>query len=206
MHNIFFVWIMFLVDLVVGDQTEVSNFQKLFMQKRIEQLTAVKNVLQLDESKRKILLDQITTKLFQVLSTGRSDLENSGFVAGLSSIEPGPVMEKVSLVMENTCLASDLLLRLPEEMTRRIESNSNWNSAFKWAIGFTQETGLLDDSSLKLMALVSQELGLVERDPSYINPYRQEKKQHKRFEDPPLPKKKEKKKIKRGPKMSHNEL
>ena len=66
MHNIFFVWFMFLVDLVVGDQTEVSNFQKLFMQKRIEQLTAVKNVLQLDESKRKILLDQITAKLFQV--------------------------------------------------------------------------------------------------------------------------------------------
>jgi len=194
------------INLAVGQTAEVANFQKLFMQKRIEQLAAVKNILKLDESKRKVFLDQITTKLFQVLSTGRVDLESSGYVAGLSSITPGPVMEKVSLVLENTCLASDLLLRLPEEMTRRVEGNSNWGTAFKWAIGFSSETGFLDDSSQKLLSLASQELGLVEKDPAYVNPYRQEKKQHKRFEDPPIPKKKERKKIKRGPKMSRNEL
>jgi len=57
----------FLVNLVAGQTTEVTNFQKLFMQKRIEQLAAVKNILKLDDSKRKVLLDQITTKLFQVL-------------------------------------------------------------------------------------------------------------------------------------------
>ena len=45
---------------------EVSKFQKLFMQKRIEQLSAVKNILKLDDVKRKSLLDQITSKLFQV--------------------------------------------------------------------------------------------------------------------------------------------
>ena len=45
---------------------DVSKFQKLFMQKRIEQLAAVKNILKLDDVKRKSLLDQITSKLFQV--------------------------------------------------------------------------------------------------------------------------------------------
>ena len=45
---------------------EISKFQKLFMQKRIEQLAAVKNILKLDDVKRKSLLDQITSKLFQV--------------------------------------------------------------------------------------------------------------------------------------------
>ena len=40
----------------------------MFMQKRIEQLSAVKNILKLEESKRKVLLDQITSKLFQVMS------------------------------------------------------------------------------------------------------------------------------------------
>ena len=39
----------------------------MFMQKRIEQLSAVKNILKLEESKRKVLLDQITSKLFQVM-------------------------------------------------------------------------------------------------------------------------------------------
>ena len=60
------IWPWFLVNLVMSQTTEVTNFQKLFMQKRIEQLAAVKNILKLDESKRKVLLDQITTKLFQV--------------------------------------------------------------------------------------------------------------------------------------------
>ena len=46
--------------------SEISKFQKLFMQKRIEQLAAVKNILKLDDLKRKTLLDQITSKLFQV--------------------------------------------------------------------------------------------------------------------------------------------
>ena len=54
------------MNLVMGETTEVTNFQKLFMQKRIEQLAAVKNILKLDDTKRKLLLDQITTKLFQV--------------------------------------------------------------------------------------------------------------------------------------------
>ena len=110
------------------------------------------------------------------------------------------------MVLENTCLASDLLLRLPEEMARRVESNANWGTVFKWAIGFSSETGYLDDSSQKLLSLASQELGLVERDPAYVNPYRTVKKQHKRFVEPPQPKKRERKKFKRGPKMSHSEL
>ena len=120
--------------IIVGDDgiDDIQKFQKLFMSKRIEQLTAVKNILKLDESKRKVLLDQITSKLFQVnqnssklihrnnhtftfffqvLSSGRVDLENLGFVAGLTPFSPGSTMEKVSLVLENTCLASDLLMR-----------------------------------------------------------------------------------------------
>lgn len=57
---------------------EVSKFQKLFMQKRIEQLAAVKNILKLDDVKRKSLLDQITSKLFQVCRWRvRSGLKNS---------------------------------------------------------------------------------------------------------------------------------
>ena len=53
---------------------EISKFQKLFMQKRIEQLAAVKNILKLDDVKRKSLLDQITSKLFQVRGSARAVL------------------------------------------------------------------------------------------------------------------------------------
>ena len=51
-----------------------------------------------------------------------------------------------------------------------------------------------------------QELGLIEKQPNYINPYRKEKKPVKKFDDPPAKKKKEKKKLQRGPRMSGGEL
>ena len=46
---------------------ELATFHKLFLAKRVEQLGAVKNIQKLDENKRKVLLDQISEKLFQVL-------------------------------------------------------------------------------------------------------------------------------------------
>ena len=58
-----------LINVCVCEKVEdLGTFKKMFMQKRIEQLSAVKNILKLDETKRKVLLDQITTKLFQVSS------------------------------------------------------------------------------------------------------------------------------------------
>ena len=134
------------------------------------------------------------------------DLENLGFAAGSTAFSPGATMEKVSLVLENTCLASDLLMRLPDETSDRLKTNSAWDAIFKWAIGFSIDTGYLDESSQLLLNLASQELGLIEKQPNYVNPYRKEKKPVKRFEDPPPVKKKERKKLQRGPKMSHGEL
>lgn len=181
------------------ESQEVATFQKLFMAKRIEQLAAVKNILKMDEQKRKILLDQITVKLFQVLSSSKVE-------TGTKVTSTSPIPESVSLVLENVCLASDLLLRLPDQMHRKIKEVKDWVNIFKWAIDFSLETNLLDESSVKLLALASQELGLVEKDPQYINPYRTEKKPAKKFEDLPTPKKKERKKLKKGPKMSRGEL
>lgn len=196
-----------LINVCASEKVEdLGTFKKMFMQKRIEQFSAVKNILKLDETKRKVLLDQITTKLFQVLSSGRVDLENLGFVAGGTPFSSGPTMEKVALVLENTCLASDLLMRLPDETSDRLKANNAWDSVFKWAINFSSETGFLDESSQMLLNLASQELGLIEKQPNYINPYRKEKKPVKKFEDPPAKKKKEKKKLQRGPRMSGGEL
>ena len=53
----------------------------------------------------------------------------------------GPTIEKVSLVLENTCLAADLLMRLPDETSDRLKANNAWDAVFKWAINFALETG-----------------------------------------------------------------
>lgn len=64
-----FFWLKthFLLHIDLLQANDVAAFQKLFMAKRIEQLAAVKNIQKLEESKRKILLDQISAKLFQVM-------------------------------------------------------------------------------------------------------------------------------------------
>ena len=152
-----------------------------------------------------LILD-FDNEMMKVLSSGRVDLENLGFVAGGTPFSSGPTMEKVALVLENTCLASDLLMRLPDETSERLKANNAWDSVFKWAINFSSETGFLDESSQMLLNLASQELGLIEKQPNYINPYRKEKKPVKKFEDPPAKKKKEKKKLQKGPRMSGGEL
>ena len=67
--NFFFFFgrkLIFLLHIDLLQANDVAAFQKLFMAKRIEQLAAVKNIQKLEESKRKILLDQISAKLFQV--------------------------------------------------------------------------------------------------------------------------------------------
>jgi len=65
---------------------DIAAFQKLFMAKRIEQLAAVKNIQKLDDSKRKLLLDQISVKLFQVGCYIMCDL-NYEIVLGLQPIQ-----------------------------------------------------------------------------------------------------------------------
>ena len=66
-----------------------------------------------------------------MLSTGRVDLENLGFVPGLTNVnfnpDSSPEHEKVSLVLENTCLAADLLMRLPDETSERLRHDVNGN-------------------------------------------------------------------------------
>ena len=141
----------------------------------------------------------------QVLAASKSELASSS-ATELSPIS-GPLHHRVSLVLENVCLACDLLLRLPDPMHLRLRANPDWEAVLKWGIGLAAETGHLDDSSVKLLSLGSQELGLVERDPAYVNPYRTEKKPAKKFEEPPPPPpKKERLKLKRGPRLAGAEL
>jgi len=181
-------------------------FQKLFLQKRIHQLEAVKNIMQLNEEKQKTILSTILEKIFQVLTKNKVALESSEFVPGSGVPEKEDVKNSVALVIENVCLVSDLLLRLPDALHQRLNKNKEWTIVYKWSITFVRETHLLDPNTEKMLDLASQEIGLVPKDKNYVNPYKQDKKKQKRFEELPQPKKKEKKKIKKGPRMSHAEL
>ena len=143
-----------------------------------------------------------------VLMKSRTHMESSGWIWGQEEDFPQETTTRnaLALLMENTCFLSDIFLRFPDLLHAKFHENNEWAALYKWSLTFVVESQLTDTSTNKLLNLASQEMGLTEKDPDYHNPYKQPKIKQKRFEDPPPPKKKEKKKIKKGPRLSKNEL
>ena len=211
------VWSLVAGDEAVGleQNPEHENFKRLFQEKRLYQLGAVKQLQSLDPEKQTKLLEAMITQMLTVLTKSRTKLLEGGYEAqggGLPADET--VREALALVVENTCLASDLQLRFPHFMHKKLKSNQGLDATYKWALGFTQEMAqsLLDVSAVRLMDLALQEMGLIERSADYVNPYKKEEPGKRgepkklKFADPPEPKKKEKKKFNKGPRLSRSEL
>ncbi|KAH6935614.1 hypothetical protein HPB50_007065 [Hyalomma asiaticum] len=113
----------------------------------------------------------------------------------------------LSQVLENTAFFGEIVLRLPNIAHTVLNMNKAGAVVLNWAIGFSNSTELYDETTTKLVNLVAQELGLVERDPSYHNPYavKQARAAPPVPSAEPVPKPK-KKKIQRGPRLSRPEL
>ena len=202
---------------VVCDETkaEHENFKRLFQEKRLYQLGAVKQLQNLDPGKQTKMLDAMIVQMLSVLTKSRSKLLEGGYeVEGGGLPEDEKLKEALALVVENTCLASDLLLRFPHFLHKKLRDMPELDSTYKWALGFTQEMAesLLDSSASKLMDLALQEMGLIERSEDYVNPYKKESTEKGgepkklKFTDPPQAKKKEKKKLPKGPRLARSDL
>jgi len=195
-----------LISSATCDDGASDAFLQMFLAKRMEQLQAVKNILLLDVSKQNSFLEQITAKIQDVMSRHKVNLENAGYIPGDEFPTDLDIRESFSLILENSCLFCDIALRLPDEIDKRMSARRELQLTIRWAVGYVKDLQLIDESTRKLLNLCAQEIKLVDRDPDFHNPYRMRKVQQKRFEDPPVPPKKERKKLKRGPKMSRTEL
>ncbi|KAH8040816.1 hypothetical protein HPB51_012986 [Rhipicephalus microplus] len=122
-------------------------------------------------------------------------------------IDPYELRIALSQVLENTAFFGEIILRLPNIAHAVLNMNKAGAVVLNWAIGFSNSTELYDETTTKLINLVAQELGLVERDPNYHNPYavKQAKSESPVPPTKPVPKMK-KKKIQRGPRLSRAEL
>lgn len=202
-------------DSVVVENAEHENFRRLFQEKRLYQLGAVKQLQNLDPDKQMKMLDAMVTQMLTVLTKSRAKLIEGGYeVEGGGLPADEQLREALALVLENTCLSSDLLLRFPYYMHKKLRDMPELDSTYKWALGFTQEMAqsLLDSSAVKLMNLALQEMGLIEKSADYINPYKKDGAEKSgepkklKFADPPQKKKKEKKKVVKGPRMARTDL
>ncbi|XP_075215558.1 coiled-coil domain-containing protein 134-like isoform X2 [Lycorma delicatula] len=144
----------------------------------------------------------------QMLQNNRIILETAGFVPGVSSFpEDEDIRDALSNLLENTALIGDIILRLPEISQSLLSSHNNWVILLSWSLQFANQTDLLDQQTVTLIDLVSQEMNFTARSDNYINPYkysyRSEKEQEENEIKPLKPKKKNKTKdSRRGPRLS----
>ncbi|CAF0882638.1 unnamed protein product [Adineta ricciae] len=158
-----------------------------------------------------ILMDQI----FKVLNESRITLTSAGFVP---SISPFPTeettREQLSLLLENVLFLGDLALFFPDVFHRFYDKDQQRRTLTSWSYSFAAETEFYDEKSLEILSLMAQELNLIERSPSFHNPYvfngNHAKKPAVTVDDLPeqtLKKKsKEKIKKKRGPGLSGSRI
>uniref|UniRef100_A0A0K2TEC4 Coiledcoil domain containing 134 [Ochotona princeps] n=1 Tax=Lepeophtheirus salmonis TaxID=72036 RepID=A0A0K2TEC4_LEPSM len=184
----------------------VSEFHKGFMAKRAAMLSMVKDLTVMDEDKRDKTLDSLLKSMFKVLSEVKSQVQSAGM--SLKDIpEDKRSREYVALLLENTCFFSDILLRFPDYASHRLSANYDYNTLYRWSLSYISygdfPPSLINEPTKKLIHLATQELGVGERDPDYVNPYKKKDRPPlKRFEDPPIAPKKSKKKVKRGPRLN----
>ena len=223
MNLLLFIWFFEnLIQLSVGEDdmnsdnaenNEVATFKKLFIQKRIIQLGAIKQLKGYDDEKLNKMLIEMSKKMYETLSSNRNILEASGISQAVKDL---PVDTKVrnslALVLENTCLASELLLNFPKYMHKYLRENKGLNDVFRWCLSFSYDLvaeSLIDEHTRELYKLALMELGVIQKEEGYRNPYKAENEKPIKkldFVDPPEPKKKEKKKFARGPRMAKSEL
>uniref|UniRef100_A0A1B6FRC9 Coiled-coil domain-containing protein 134 n=1 Tax=Cuerna arida TaxID=1464854 RepID=A0A1B6FRC9_9HEMI len=189
---------------VVSQQKE-ELFKQLFKLRRLEQLEAVKKMRALPEGKQHKMIQTVTKTIFDVILKSREVLESSGFTPGVSDFpESETVRDALSLILENTALIGEMVLRLPEVVEPVLRSTSEWPVLLTWSLAFVNQTQLLDTSTTKLIYLVGQELNLTNRDPDYVNPYKYAKQKVNAKTDPEKEqiKKKKKTEIPRGPRLT----
>ncbi|CAF3667789.1 unnamed protein product [Rotaria sp. Silwood1] len=115
-----------------------------------------------------MLMDQI----FKVLNSSRIALTSAGFVPSVSSFPTEEsVREQLSLLLENVLFLGDIALFFPDVFHRFYDQDQQRRILTSWSYSFAIETEFYDEKSLEILSLMAQELNLIEKSPSFHNPY-----------------------------------
>lgn len=176
----------------------------LFKRQRAEQLEAIKNFRKISSYEKQYEMIKImSNKIFSVIQESRAVIEASPYIPGVSEFPlDDHVKIALSSILENVALFSELVLRFPDISATILRVNNTWDVLLQWGIAFSNQVKyLLDNSTITLLRLTSQELNHIPRDLNYVNPYRKGKEMGFNVTEPQKSPKK-KKVIKKGPRLS----
>lgn len=188
---------------------QVKIFQSLFQQKRAEHKAAVETVLNFkDYIKQQKMVNIIAEKAFEVLEQNQVVLREAGYIPGMDFPEEEKVRDAFSQTLENTAFMGEVLLHLPDITHDLLRDHKPWQLLFTWGVFFATQSKFLDKNTASFIYLVSQELGIAEKDPHYTNPYskqtRHKVRRNAAAASSASTKEKKKKSFKKGPQLSRH--
>lgn len=155
-----------------AQSTAVKIFQGLFQQRRAEHKAAVETIQRLNDNvKQQKMVNIVASKAFEVLEQSQVKLREAGYIPGMDFPEDENVRDALSQTLENTAFLGEILLHLPDTMHQLLHQNKPWQLLFTWGLFFATQSKFLDKKTNSFIYLVSQELGVAERDPNFSNPY-----------------------------------
>lgn len=192
-----------------NSNTNVKMFQGLFQQRRAEHKAAVETILSFENEKQHKMVNIIATKAFEVLEQSQVRLREAGYIPGMDFPEDENVRDALSQTLENTAFLGEILLHLPDLTHQLLRQNKPWQLLLTWGLFFATQSKFLDKNTNSFIYLVSQELGVAERDPHFSNPYSRRHNKHPAGASPRASqsssggnKAKKKKSFKKGPHLS----
>uniref|UniRef100_A0A3B1KJS7 Coiled-coil domain containing 134 n=1 Tax=Astyanax mexicanus TaxID=7994 RepID=A0A3B1KJS7_ASTMX len=157
--------------------SNLEIYKRLFETKRKDQLNALKNLVELNDINQQYKIIDIMLKgLFKVLEDSKAIL----VAANMQPDDPFPLDDKIkeaySHVVENTAFFGDVALRFPRIVHHYYDRNVEWGGLLRWGLRFCNLTGVFTEGPHQhVLTLMSQELGIIEKSPDFINPYRTER-------------------------------
>nr|XP_004650408.1 coiled-coil domain-containing protein 134 isoform X1 [Jaculus jaculus] len=149
-------------------------YKKMFEVKRREQLSALKNLAQLNDVHQQYrILDIMLKGLFKVLEDSRTVLIAANVLPDGPFPQDEKLKEAFSHVVENTAFFGDVVLRFPKIVHYYFDHNSNWNLLIRWGISFCNQTGVFDQGPHSpILKLMAQELAISKKDSDFQNPFK----------------------------------
>ncbi|VDK65078.1 unnamed protein product [Onchocerca ochengi] len=148
-------------------------YRTLFSVKHREYLSAVKNLMTMDEKKRGRLLLELVSNIIKVMGNAKNIIEKANFNPNdtFPTEDQSSLRDAIGNIVENTVFYSNLILYFPTVLLDKYKKDIDWQLLFAWAYKFTIASRLHDDVADKLLDLAGQQLEIIPRRDDFRNPY-----------------------------------
>lgn len=188
-----------------------QKYQKILINKRKTHHDTIKRIVGFNNySKQSEMVKLISDRIFKILAQSLEDLAKAqAHAKDIDMLQyDKDILTNLFMVIENTAFIADMSLFFPRIFHKVYDKKKDWKKSLESSIELSRKSGLVDKETLKGIELMEQELGFVEKDPNYVNPYKTENSNREIKDIKMVVPKKKKEKRKKGPGLSngHNEL